>query len=137
MLTWSKRAWDEVTPDTICKCWWKSSLFPNLCIAPAPSNKRKQPVLPSLNHDNIEIQRDAVSEGPSNLPVIQVLLEIEQLDTAILALRERAVLDEGDDLIAGEEYIDMIGEGSCSGLMEDVLLLCDRGMRTCISKYKW
>ena len=97
MLTWARKSWDEITPETIRDCWWKSGLLPLLCPTPQPRAKRSR--LAPLNLDALVVHPETVVEGPRNLPLDtqddDVVEAVEQLDRAIRRLNRKVVLEEG------------------------------------------
>jgi hypothetical protein len=67
MLTWCKKAWNELSVETLRNCWRKSGLFPNLIPAPLHRKERaSRKRVAALNHDEVMVEADSEAPGPSN-----------------------------------------------------------------------
>ena len=108
-----------------------------MCKAPLPRNKRKRQQLAPLNHGEIVVVFDDPNvAGPSNIPVAEELSEADegpdvhgvlhafaQLNDAINMLSQKAVLDDEDVLITGEDFVNVPGEGSREDPLSDAELV--------------
>ena len=126
MLTWSKKAWDVITEETISNCWWKTGMFPDLP-EPLPKKARQARHLAPLNFDDIVVEEEVVTEGPCNRPVgndydLGVRIAVKDLAEAIYDLGLAANVHD-DDMFEGLDYCFIDGEASSHEYLEDVALV--------------